>query len=258
MVPLSEITTVVDRQRERSRHHKNLQPVTYVYGEVAGRFEAPVYAILEMKSRLGEIMTPLGEGLEIITTSLPEDTTRYIMKWDGEWHITYEVFRDMGIAFAVVMVLIYVLMVGWFKSFITPIIIMVPIPLTLVGILPAHGIFGVFFTATSMIGFIALAGIIVRNSILLVDFINLELKAGEPLEQAVVKAGAVRLVPIFLTQLSTIVGASFMLSDPIFQGLALAMISGIIVSTALTLGVIPVMYYMYLKLVGPENVVEID
>jgi multidrug efflux pump subunit AcrB len=180
------------------------------------------------------------------------------MKWDGEWHITYEVFRDMGIAFAVVMVLIYVLMVGWFKSFITPIIIMVPIPLTLVGILPAHGVFGVFFTATSMIGFIALAGIIVRNSILLVDFINLELKAGEPLEQAVVKAGAVRLVPIFLTQLSTIVGASFMLSDPIFQGLALAMISGIIVSTALTLGVIPVLYYAYLKLVGPENVVEID
>jgi multidrug efflux pump subunit AcrB len=258
MVPLSEITTVVDRQRERSRYHKNLQPVTYVYGEVAGRFEAPVYAILEMKSRLDEIMTPLGEQLEIITTKLPEDTTRYIMKWDGEWHITYEVFRDMGIAFAVVMVLIYVLMVGWFKSFITPIIIMVPIPLTLVGILPAHGIFGIFFTATSMIGFIALAGIIVRNSILLVDFINLELKAGEPLEQAVVKAGAVRLVPIFLTQLSTIVGASFMLSDPIFQGLALAMISGIIVSTALTLGVIPVLYYMYLKLVGPENVVEID
>ncbi|MCG6949474.1 MAG: efflux RND transporter permease subunit [Acidobacteria bacterium] len=258
MVPLSEIATVVDHDRERSRYHKNLQPVTYVYGEVAGRFEAPVYAILEMKDRLDEIITPLGEPLEIITTTLPDDSTRYIMKWDGEWHITYEVFRDMGIAFAVVMVLIYVLMVGWFKSFITPIIIMVPIPLTLVGILPAHGIFGVFFTATSMIGFIALAGIIVRNSILLVDFINLELKSGEILEDAVVKAGAVRLVPIFLTQLSTIVGASFMLSDPIFQGLALAMISGIIVSTALTLGVIPVLYYMYLKFVGPENVVEID
>ena len=258
MVPLTEIASIVDRKRERSRHHKNLQPVTYIYGEVAGKFEAPVYAILEMQSRLAEIATPLGDELEIITTTLPTDTTRYIMKWDGEWHITYEVFRDMGIAFAVVMVLIYVLMVGWFKSFVTPMIIMVPIPLTLVGILPAHGIFGIFFTATSMIGFIALAGIIVRNSILLVDFINLELQAGEPLEKAVVKAGAVRLVPIFLTQLSTIVGASFMLSDPIFQGLALAMISGIIVSTALTLGVIPVLYYMYLKLVGPENVVEID
>ena len=258
MVPLSEIATVVDSERERNRYHKNLQPVTYVYGEVANRFEAPVYAILEMQKRLAEIVTPHGEPLEIIATTMPEDSTRYTMKWDGEWHITYEVFRDMGIAFAVVMVLIYVLMVGWFKSFITPVIIMVPIPLTLVGILPAHGIFGVFFTATSMIGFIALAGIIVRNSILLVDFINLELKAGEPLEQAVVKAGGVRLVPILLTQLSTIAGASFMLSDPIFQGLALAMISGIIVSTALTVGVIPVLYYMYLKSVGAENVVDID
>ena len=232
MVPLSELVRVVDGERERSRYHKNLQPVTYVYGDVAGRFEAPVYAILELEKRLKDIVTPLGEELEIIATSMPEDSTRYIMKWDGEWHITYEVFRDMGIAFAVVMVLIYVLMVGWFKSFITPVIIMVPIPLTLVGILPAHGIFNVFFTATSMIGFIALAGIIVRNSILLVDFINLELRAGEPLEEAVVKAGGVRLLPILLTQLSTIVGASFMLSDPIFQGLALAMISGIVVSTA--------------------------
>jgi multidrug efflux pump subunit AcrB len=258
MVPLSELVRVVDGERERSRYHKNLQPVTYVYGDVAGRFEAPVYAILELEKRLEKIVTPLGDELEIIATSMPEDSTRYIMKWDGEWHITYEVFRDMGIAFAVVMVLIYVLMVGWFKSFITPVIIMVPIPLTLVGILPAHGIFQVFFTATSMIGFIALAGIIVRNSILLVDFINLELRAGEPLEEAVVKAGGVRLLPILLTQLSTIVGASFMLSDPIFQGLALAMISGIVVSTALTVGVIPVLYYMYLKSVGVENVVEID
>ncbi|MCP4899040.1 MAG: efflux RND transporter permease subunit [bacterium] len=258
MVPLAELVTVVDTERERNRYHKNLQPVTYVYGEVAGRFEAPVYAILEMQKRLENLTTPDGEPLEIVSTALPEDTSRYIMKWDGEWHITYEVFRDMGIAFAIVMVLIYVLMVGWFKSFITPIIIMVPIPLTLVGILPAHGIFGVFFTATSMIGFIALAGIIVRNSILLVDFINLELKSGEVLEDAVVKAGAVRLLPILLTQLSTIVGASFMLSDPIFQGLALAMISGIIVSTALTLGVIPVLYYIFLKAVGPENVVEIE
>jgi multidrug efflux pump subunit AcrB len=254
MLPLSSLVTVVDDQRERFRYHKNLQPVTYVIGEVGGRFEAPVYAILEMEKRLEEIVTPLGEKLPIIATHMPEDTSRYMMKWDGEWHITYEVFRDMGIAFAVVMVLIYVLMVGWFKSFVTPVIIMAPIPLTLVGILPAHGIFGVFFTATSMIGFIALAGIIVRNSILLVDFINLELRGGEPLEEAVVKAGAVRLVPILLTQLSTIIGASFMLTDPIFQGLALAMISGIIVSTALTLGVIPVLYFMYLKTVGTAAV----
>lgn len=256
MVPLSEVTSVSNDRRERFRYHKNLQPVTYVVGEVADRYEAPVYAILEMEKRLKDIMTPQGEELEIIATHMPEDTSRYIMKWDGEWHITYEVFRDMGIAFAVVMVLIYVLMVGWFKSFVTPIIIMVPIPLTLVGILPAHGGFSVFFTATSMIGFIALAGIIVRNSILLVDFINLEIRAGEQLEDAVVKAGAVRLVPIFLTQLSTIIGSSFMLSDPIFQGLALAMISGIIVSTALTLGVIPVLYYMFLKVVGTDTIME--
>jgi len=257
LVPLAELTTVVEREREKSRYHKNLQPVTYVSAEVAGALEAPVYAILDMEERIGKITTPAGEPLEVIATTLPEDSTRYIMKWDGEWHITYEVFRDMGIAFAVVMVLIYVLMVGWFKSFVTPIIIMVPIPLTLVGIMPAHGIFGIFFTATSMIGFIALAGIIVRNSILLVDFINLELQAGEPLKDAVVKAGAVRLLPIVLTQASTIVGGVFMLADPIFQGLALALISGITVSTFLTLGVIPVLYFMFLKSVGPENVVQI-
>jgi multidrug efflux pump subunit AcrB len=257
MVPLSELTTVVDGKRERFRYHKNLQPVTYVYGEVAGVLEAPVYAILGMKERLEDIVTPEGDKLGIIATHLPKDTTRYMMKWDGEWHITFEVFRDMGIAFAAVMVLIYVLMVGWFRSFITPVIIMVPIPLTLIGILPAHGIFNIFFTATSMIGFIALAGIIVRNSILLVDFINLELQAGEELSDAVIKAGAVRLLPIVLTQASTIVGGSFMLTDPIFQGLALALISGIIVSTFLTLGVIPVLYYLYLKTVGPENVVKI-
>ncbi len=258
MVPLSELVHVTDDSRNRFRYHKNLRPVTYVYGEVAGELEAPVYAILNMQEDIDAITTPLGEPLEVVSTHLPEDPTRYIMKWDGEWQITYEVFRDMGIAFGVVLILIYVLMVGWFGSFVTPLIIMVPIPLTLIGILPAHGLFNIFFTATSMIGFIALAGIIVRNSILLVDFVNLELQAGEDLEDAVVQAGAVRLLPIFLTQLSTIVGGSFMLSDPIFQGLALALISGIIVSTFLTLGVIPVLYYMYLKAVGPETVVEMD
>ena len=271
--PLFDFRLGYKTHGRKAVHQGNIEP-----GNVVGYDQLWPWlpqALRTAHVHLGDVEHPLGTNvrqaksvaigdidddpaLEVIATQLPEDTSRYIMKWDGEWHITYEVFRDMGIAFAVVMVLIYVLMVGWFKSFITPIIIMVPIPLTLVGILPAHGIFGIFFTATSMIGFIALAGIIVRNSILLVDFINLELQAGDPLEDAVVKAGAVRLVPIFLTQLSTIVGASFMLSDPIFQGLALAMISGIIVSTALTLGVIPVVYYMYLKTVGPENVVEIE
>jgi multidrug efflux pump subunit AcrB len=258
MVPLSELVTTHETQRERFRYHKNLQPVTYVLGEVGGKVDSPAYAILDMQDRLDEIVTPLGEHLEVITTHLPRDPTRYIMKWDGEWQITYEVFRDMGIAFGVVMVFIYVLVVGWFRSFITPLVIMAPIPLTLIGILPAHGILGVFFTATSMIGFIALAGIIVRNSILLVDFIDLELQAGESVESAVLKAGAVRFRPIVLTAAALVVGGLVIYLDPIFQGLAVALIAGVIVSTALTLVVIPLLYYMYLKTVGPENVVEID
>ena len=247
MVPLSELVRVVDGTRERFRYHKNLQPVTYVIAEVSGGAEAPVYAILNMQDRLGDIVTPLGERLPIISTHMPEDRSRYMMKWDGEWQITYEVFRDMGVAFAVVMVLIYVLVVGWFGSFVTPFIIMAPIPLTLIGILPAHGALGVFFTATSMIGFIALAGVIVRNSILLVDFVNLELAAGEALETAVIKAGAVRFRPIVLTAAALVVGGAVIFLDPIFQGLAVSLISGVVVSTALTLIIIPVLYYMYLK-----------
>ena len=208
MVPLAEIATVVPESRERFRYHKNMQPVTYVLAEVAGGAEAPVYAILNMERQLQDIVTPLGERLPVISTHMPDDSSRYVMKWDGEWQITYEVFRDMGIAFGVVMVLIYVLVVGWFRSFVTPFIIMAPIPLTLIGILPAHGVLGVFFTATSMIGFIALAGVIVRNSILLVDFVNLELEAGESLEEAVVKAGAVRFRPIVLTAAALVVGGA--------------------------------------------------
>ncbi len=258
MVPLAELVRVHEMTRERFRYHKNLQPVTYVIGDVAGDLEAPVYAILNMKHRLEEIVTPLAEQLPIISTHLPRDPTRYIMKWDGEWQITYEVFRDMGIAFAAVMVLIYVLVVGWFRSFVTPMIIMAPIPLTLIGILPAHGLFHVFFTATSMIGFIALAGIIVRNSILLVDFVNLELEGGETLEQAVLKAGAVRFRPIVLTAAALVVGGAVIFLDPIFQGLAMALISGVVVATALTLIVIPLLYYMYVSAVGPEKVVHLN
>ena len=258
MVPLAELVNVVDTSREQFRYHKNLQPVTYVLGEVAGEAESPAYAILNMQDRIEAIQTPLGEPLQVISTHLPTDRSSYVMKWDGEWQITYEVFRDMGIAFAAVMVLIYVLVVGWFRSFVTPFIIMAPIPLTLIGILPAHGILGVFFTATSMIGFIALAGVIVRNSILLVDFINLELAAGERLEDAVVKAGAVRFRPIVLTAAALVVGGAVIYLDPIFQGLAVSLISGVVVSTVLTLIVIPLLYYMYLKTVGPESVVRTD
>ncbi len=246
LVPLSELVSIDPSTREQYRYHKNLQPVSYVVGEVSGKRESPVYAILDMQPRLRELRTPLGEKLKLIATHLPEDHTRYIMKWDGEWQITYEVFRDMGIAFAVVMVLIYVLVVGWFRSFITPLIIMAPIPLTLIGILPGHGLFHVFFTATSMIGFIALAGIIVRNSILLVDFINMEVRQGATPEQAVLKAGAVRFRPIVLTAAALVVGGLVIFLDPIFQGLAMSMISGVVVSTLLTLVVIPLLYYMYL------------
>jgi multidrug efflux pump subunit AcrB len=254
LVPLRELVTVRNDVREQFVYHKNLQPVTYVLAEMAGVAEAPVYGILDMKGRIGALKQPDGRPLPVLSTSLPTDTTSYAMKWDGEWHITYEVFRDMGIAFAAVLVLIYVLVVGWFRSFVTPLIIMAPIPLTLIGILPAHGLFGVFFTATSMIGFIALAGIIVRNSILLVDFINLELRAGESLEEAVIKAGAVRFRPIVLTALALVAGGAVILLDPIFQGLAVALISGVLVSTALTLVVIPLLYYMYLKAVGKPDI----
>jgi multidrug efflux pump subunit AcrB len=213
-----------------------------------------VYGILDMQQRIEALRGPSDEALTVLSSELPSDTTRYALKWDGEWQITYEVFRDMGIAFAVVLILIYVLVVGWFRSFVTPLIIMAPIPLTLIGILPAHAIGGVFFTATSMIGFIALAGIIVRNSILLVDFINLELSTGVALEHAVVRAGAVRFRPIALTALALVVGGGVILLDPIFQGLAVALISGVVVSTALTLIVIPLLYFMYVKTVGVDTV----
>jgi multidrug efflux pump subunit AcrB len=254
LVPLGELVTVVTGEREPFVYHKNLQPVTYVLAEAAGAQESPVYSILAMNERLAELVGPDGAPVELLSASMPTDGGRYAIKWDGEWQITYEVFRDMGIAFAVVMVLIYVLVVGWFRSFVTPFIIMAPIPLTLVGILPAHAMFGVFFTATSMIGFIALAGIIVRNSILLVDFIHLELDNGHPIESAVVRAGIVRFRPIALTAAALVVGGTVILLDPIFQGLAVSLIAGVVVSTGLTLVVIPLLYYMYVKTVGVEAV----
>ncbi|MDL2716503.1 MAG: efflux RND transporter permease subunit [Acidobacteriota bacterium] len=250
LVPIRELVTVVPGKRAPFIYHKNLQPVTYVLAEMAGVAEAPVYGILDMKKKVQALRGPDGRPLDVFNTALPNDSNRYALKWDGEWHVTVEVFRDMGIAFAAVLVLIYVLVVGWFRSFVTPLIIMAPIPLTLIGIVPAHAVFGVFFTATSMIGFIALAGIIVRNSILLVDFINLELAAGEPLEEAVVKAGAVRFRPIVLTALALVAGGAVILLDPIFQGLAVALISGVVVATALTLVVIPLLYYMYVRAFG--------
>ena len=247
MVPVSELVDVVETTEDPSIYHKNLRRVVYVTGEVAGAQESPIYGVANLKEKVAELALPEGYEIEQHYAAQPTSEDRISMKWDGEWQITYEVGRDMGIAFAVVMLLVYVLVVAWFGSFITPLIIMAPIPLTLIGILPGHWMLGMFFTATSMIGFIALAGIIVRNSILLVDFVNLEIAAGTPLEEAVVKAGAVRLRPIMLTALALVAGGFVMILDPIFQGLAVSLIFGVLVSTVLTLVVIPLLYYLYLR-----------
>jgi multidrug efflux pump subunit AcrB len=244
-VSLREVTDVRKTTIDTSIYRKNLRPVVYVTGDVAGVVESPVYAILNMKDAIAKIQLPGGGQVrQYMGTTLPERTDVYSMKWDGEWHITVEVFRDLGLAFAVVLVLIYVLVVGWFHSFKTPLVIMAPIPLTLVGILPAHALLGAFFTATSMIGFIAGAGIIVRNSIILVDFIELRRAHGMPLEEAVVDAGAVRFRPMLLTAAAVVVGASVILFDPIFQGLAISLMAGEVASTVLSRMTVPVLYYL--------------
>ena len=244
MVPLRELVTVEHDTIQRSIYHKNLRRVVYVTGDVAGAEESPVYAILKMNKDLDQLKLPAGYTLARYNASMPESTDHYSMKWDGEWHITIEVFRDLGLAFATVLLLIYVLVVGWFRSFVVPLIIMAPIPLTLIGILPAHAIMGAFFTATSMIGFIAGAGIIVRNSIILVDFIELRRAQGAPLAEAVIDAGAIRFRPMLLTAAAVVVGASVILTDPIFQGLAVSLMAGAIASTFLSWPTIPILYYM--------------
>ncbi|MBE7543840.1 MAG: efflux RND transporter permease subunit [Bryobacteraceae bacterium] len=244
LVPLAELVQVEKGVVDRSIYHKNLMPVTYVTADIAGVMESPVYAILQLGPGIAKIPVEGGYEIEQFTAHQPGDDNRYSMKWDGEWHITYEVFRDLGIAFAAVLVLIYVLVVGWFESFMTPLIIMAAIPFSLVGILPAHGMLGAFFTATSMIGFIAGAGIVVRNSIILVDFIELRLKEGMPLDQAVIDAGAVRFRPMMLTAAAVVVAAGVILFDPIFQGLAIALMAGEIASLALSRVTVPIVYYM--------------
>lgn len=236
-VALGELVKVEEAIADHSIYHKNLQPVVYVTGDVGGSEESPVYAILKLDKRIEKL------GLEILTTHQPVTTEKPIMKWDGEWHITFEVFRDMGAAFGVVLILIYVLVVGWFRSFKTPLIIMAAIPFSLVGILPAHWAMGAFFTATSMIGFIAGAGIVVRNSIILVDFIELRVAEGMPLAEAVIDAGAVRFRPMMLTAAAVVVGASVILFDPIFQGLAIALMAGEIASLLISRMAVPVIYY---------------
>jgi len=246
-VRLAELVRMRQEMEDKTIYHKNMKKVTYVTGDVAGTEESPVYAILKMKSAIARL--PMAEVYELkqYYTNQPWLEDNYSMKWDGEWHITYEVFRDLGVAFAAVLIIIYILVVAWFKSFVTPLVIMAPIPLTLVGILPGHWLFGAFFTATSMIGFIALAGIVVRNSILLVDFVQMEWQEKGDLRQALIQAGAVRFRPIVLTAAAVVVGSFVMLFDPIFQGLAIAMMFGAVASTMLTLIAVPLLYFEFFK-----------
>ena len=248
LVPLRELVKVEPTLVDKSIYHKNLKPVTYVIGDVAGAVESPVYAIFKMNEALRALDTKQfggsGAPLKIYNATQPFTEDEPAIKWDGEWHITIEVFRDLGSAFAAVLVLIFILMVGWFRSFLTPLVVMAAIPFSLVGILPAHGLLGAFFTATSMIGFMAGAGIVVRNSIILVDFIEQRLAEGMALDQAVVDAGAVRFRPMLLTALAVVVGASVILADPIFQGLAISLMAGEIASLLISRMAVPVLYFM--------------
>ncbi|HLE63029.1 MAG TPA: efflux RND transporter permease subunit [Pyrinomonadaceae bacterium] len=244
LVSLGELVRVEEQIADQSIYHKNLMPVVYVTGDVAGKVESPVYAILQLNEALDHLKLPEGYGLERYVASQPFSTDKLAMKWDGEWHITYEVFRDLGLAFAAVLVLIYILVVGWFQSFKTPPTIMAAIPFSLIGILPAHALMGAFFTATSMIGFIAGAGIVVRNSIILVDFVELRLNQGMTLADAVVDAGAVRFRPMMLTAAAVIVGSGVILFDPIFQGLAISLMAGEVASLVLSRMTVPVLFYM--------------
>ena len=267
-IPIRDLVELESSVKDRPIYHKNLTRVSYVIADVAGNLESPVYAILALNKEIDKLAMPAagpgqpeqaadgGSGklapadageqkkIDQLYSSQPENPERYAVKWDGEWQITYEVFRDLGLAFAAVLILIYILVVGWFKSFKTPLVIMLPIPLTLVGILPAHWLTNIFFTATSMIGLIAGAGIVVRNAIILVDFIELKLAEGVPLEEAVIEAGATRFRPMLLTASAVVVGAAVILFDPIFQGLALSLMAGEIASTLLSRTAVPVIYYL--------------
>ena len=248
LVPLRELVRVDRTTEDKSIYHKNLMPAVYVMADVAGEVESPVYAILEMNDRLAELNASdfggAAGGVEIYNATIPFTDFQPAVKWDGEWHITIEVFRDLTLAFAAVLVLIYLLMVGWFGSFITPLVVMAAIPFSLVGILPAHGLMDAFFSAPSMIGFMAGAGIVVRNSIILVDFIQLRRAQGMPLDQAVIDAGAVRFRPMLLTAMAVVVGAGVILFDPIFQGLAISLMAGEVASLFLSRMAVPVLFYL--------------
>lgn len=244
LVPVSELVHIKEQVQDKSIYRKNQKRAVYITGDVAGELESPVYAILDIDEQIEKLNEELGTDVKTYYSTQPKSQDQLAIKWDGEWQITYEVFRDLGAAFGVVLVIIYMLIIGWFQSFKVPIVMMIAIPLSLIGVLVGHLLFGAFFTATSMIGVIALAGIMVRNSVLLIDFIDLRLKEGIPLKQAVIESGAVRTLPILLTAGTVVIGAFVIIFDPIFEGLAIALMGGSLASTALTLVMIPLIYYM--------------
>ncbi len=246
-VPVGDLVTISKTLKEKSIYRKNQKRVVYVLADMAGKLESPSYAISAISDSLKNIQLPAGYTLNEEYTHQPDNEDDYTLKWDGEWQITFEVFRDLGIAFAVAIIIIYMLIVGWFQNFVTPIVMLAAIPLSLIGIVLGHWLMGAYFTATSMIGFIALAGVMVRNSVLLIDFIDIRLKDGVPLKQAIIEAGAVRTTPILLTAGAVVLGAVIILFDPIFQGLAISLMGGTITSTFLTLLVVPLIYFRLLR-----------
>jgi len=253
VVPIRDLVTIQRQMRQKSIYRKNQKEVVYVLADMAGKLESPSYAISSVSDSLKRIAVPKGYTLSEEYTHQPEMQNNYSVKWDGEWQITYEVFRDLGIAFAVVIIMIYILIVGWFQNFTVPIVMLAAIPLSLIGIVLGHWMLHAYFTATSMIGFIALAGVMVRNSVLLIDFINIRLREGIPLKQAIIEAGAVRTTPILLTAGAVALGAVIILFDPIFQGLAISLMGGTITSTFLTLLVVPLLYYKMMRKKHPNH-----
>ncbi len=247
MIPVSDLVIVKTETLQKTIYRKDQKRLVYITADMAGELESPVYAILGMEEKLQKMDVPSGYKVNELYMEQPSDESDFTVKWDGEWQITLEVFRDLGVAFIIVIVIIYMLIVGWFQNFKTPIVMMAAIPLSLIGIVLGHWLFGAFFTATSFIGMIALAGVMVRNSVLIIDFIEIRLNDGIPLKQAIIDAGAVRTTPILLTTGAVVIGASIILFDPIFQGLAISLVAGAIVSTMLTLIVVPLLYYMIEK-----------
>ncbi len=245
--PIGDLVEVQEAIKAKSISRKNQKRVVFILTEVAGSLESPIYPITDVSKRLSEVQLPKGYVLNEEYTSQPAHEDQFSLKWDGEWQITYEVFRDLGIAFLFVLIIIYVLIVAWFQNFVTPFVQLAAIPLSLIGIIVGHWIMGAYFSAPSMIGFIALAGIMVRNSILLIDFIDIRLRDGETLKQAIIEAGAVRTTPIALTAGGVVLAAIVILFDPIFQGLAISLMGGTITSTVLTLIVVPLLYFKMLK-----------